>query len=750
MERETFIEWGKQEAQRCVHGQPPFCTDACPFELDVRNFAARLSRGRTDAAYRIFRDAVAFPGIVAELCPAPCQSACIRCKTDEAIQLHELERAVMAHAGNTAPSRFNLPKKSGHIAIVGGGISGLACALRLANLQYDVTVYEKTDRLGGHLIGIVPDTVLQNDIETQFRFAEYKLRLNTEIKDLSELDADIVYVATGTAGFDFGLIHQADDMLAQPKANVLVGGSMTGVDSIHALAQGLWAARVIDHYFQTGTLSVSPDKKKSTCLHVDERKLQATPAIKAQGNVLSAPEMSEEARRCLLCDCDVCQRTCDLMGYYGKFPGRIVDEVDATIHPSAIFANRMATRLIGSCTKCGICKESCPEHIDMQTFLLESRREMERMGDFPKAWSAFWLSDMEHAAGQRAALAILSEGKTTAKYAFFPGCQLGASDPRYVELTYKALLQSQPDTGLILNCCGAPAYWAGQEQRHEEHLQMIRNSWQSMGEPTLLLACPTCKKLLGQFLPEIDTEFVYSKLTEGEALGKGETVSVFDPCSSRHEPAVWEAVRTLITRCDYTLSPLSDEKENAQCCGYGGQTMIANPAKAVQVAKNRINQTEYPYVTYCTNCRDTFAAQGKRSMHVLDALFGLDDGMRQPPTWTKRRENREDLKNTMLALLHKEPEEKQKSPVKVVISDSLMEKMQKEYVLKEDVEQAISYCERTGLKLNDVQSGHSLGHLRIGTTTFWVEYGADGEGFTLYDVYTHRMQIQEADLHKAI
>jgi Fe-S oxidoreductase len=733
-----YVEFGKKEARRCVHGEPAFCTAACPFGLDVRDFATRLGRGRTDAAYRIFRDAVGFPFIVAALCPAPCQQVCVRCKTDDAVQLHALEQAVCAHARNTKPTRYNVPKKQGRTAIIGAGPSALACALRLGMMNYDVTLYEKSGRIGGHLNGLVAQDILDKDFQTQLQAVDYTLKLNTNIDSLDALDADAVYVATGAGGEDFGLLTRKDGGLVPGAENVLLGGSMTGVDSINALAHGLLAAQALDVFFKTGRLEAPT--QACTALCVDEGVLSPTPKVVAAGEVYTKEEMTAETARCIKCDCDICQKTCDLMGYYEKYPKRIVDEVEITVYPSVMFGHRVATRLIASCTQCGVCRETCPKAIDMQTFLLESRREMERMGDMPKAWSAFWLEDMAHANGERAALTVLPQGLTKVSRAFFPGCQLGASDPRYVEKTYQALLAFAPDTGLIIGCCGAPAYWAGREDLFEgQALERLRETWRTMGEPELLLACPTCKKLMAQFLPEIKTSFVYAKLNGVNAAGEGVEVGVFDPCSSRHESGVHEDVRGLLHQSGYRTLPLENERENALCCGYGGQTMIANPRFAQHVTDKRLAQSPLPYVTYCTNCRDTFAAKRKRAMHVLDAVFALDDGTRRPPTWTKRRENREMLKRN----LGKEAATMAEPIVKVSMTDAAAEKMQRDYILREDIERVIEHCERTGRKLIDAQTGRCIGHLAIGHMTFWVEYAQDEGGFMLFDCYAHRMRIQE-------
>ena len=736
------MEFGKKEAMRCVHGQPAFCTAACPFGLEVRDFATRIGRKRTDAAYRIFRDAVAFPFIVAQLCNAPCQGACIRTKTDEAVQLHELERAVCQNARNTKPTRYNVPKKQGSVAVIGAGISGLACALRLGMMNYDVSVYEKSDRIGGHLHGLVPEEILKRDFDTQLQAIDYKLFLNTDISDLSDIQEDVVYVATGFSGMDFGLLSKRDENTVVGRKNVLLGGSMTGADTMTALSHGLMAAQAIDAFFKTGTLEAPRNKDTGTSLCIDESMLKATEKIKAEGDVYTEAEMASEADRCLKCDCDICQKTCDLMGYYQKFPGRIVDEVEITVHPSVMFGHRLATRLIGSCTKCGVCKQTCPKAIDMQTFLLESRREMERMGDMPKAWSSFWLDDMAHANSERAALTLLPNEKKAA-YAFFPGCQLGASDPRYVEKTYEALLKEDPDTGLLIGCCGAPAYWAGREDLHKGNLDSLEQHWHEMGEPVLLLSCPTCRKLLLAFLPQIRTEFVYSWLKNTAMPGKGQSVSVFDPCSSRQESAVQDAVRDLLKRGGFRLSPLPNERENALCCGYGGQTMIANPHFSDQVVEKRIAESPLPYVTYCTNCRDIFRSKEKQAMHVLDAVFSLDDGTRKPPTYSKRRANRESLKRTLQKEYLKEETPVQEPLVKMSVTADAQAMMQRDHILEEDMQRVIDHCEKSGYNLTDPQTGHVMGHLRIGYMTFWAEYEKSADGFILHKAYAHRMQIQE-------
>jgi NADPH-dependent glutamate synthase beta subunit-like oxidoreductase len=138
----------QDQTKNCIHGSLPDCSCLCPFQFDVRGFAEKLMRGRFDAAYRLYRDAVQFPEIVSRLCQAPCQGACIRRDTDAPIRQRLLERAAVQYAGQKTPIKLNVPGKEKRVAVIGAGPSGLACALRMAMRKYRVTVYEQGARPG--------------------------------------------------------------------------------------------------------------------------------------------------------------------------------------------------------------------------------------------------------------------------------------------------------------------------------------------------------------------------------------------------------------------------------------------------------------------------------------------------------------------------------------------------------------------------------------------------------------------------
>ena len=209
-----------KQFETCREHDIPACADVCPFRMDVIALQDKIVKERFNAAYKTIRDAVVFPGIVSEICPAYCENACIRKDIDAPVQIKSMERSVIANTTRKTPNRYNLPARKKTVAVVGAGLSGMGFAFRMASKKYPVTILEKTGRIGGHLAEIMDEEKFIAEFELQFQNEEYELRLDTEIDDIKTLcknadpqsracddgeTFDIIYVATGKDGETFGI-----------------------------------------------------------------------------------------------------------------------------------------------------------------------------------------------------------------------------------------------------------------------------------------------------------------------------------------------------------------------------------------------------------------------------------------------------------------------------------------------------------------------------------------------------------------
>ncbi len=712
---------------RCVRGSPPDCANQCPFHLDVRALAEKIQRGRMDSVYSLYRDAVLFPEIVSRLCPAPCERSCVRCGLDEAVRLRALERAVVQYAKRKDPVRLNVPEKTGRVLIIGSGPCGLACALRMAQRKYQVTVCEQSDEIGG-VLRTMPDASLYlDDIARQFTYEKWDLRLGTPVVSLDDWQADVVLIATGEGGETFSRSSDGD--------GVFLGGSLRGGGVIEAIVDGIRIADAMEEYLKIGRLapeSGAPVRHNTP----DLTHVVPTPAIRPGDDGLYTLEQAkEEARRCLRCDCDRCVRQCALVSYYKRYPPKIAELVEGTVLPTDIRYHRVGVRLMAGCDQCGLCAQVCPEHIDVKSIVRDARRRMVRQGDQPRAFADFFLRDMEHANSPEVCVQL---GDAPCSHLFFPGCQLGASDPRYVADCYEALRKKIPDMALLSSCCGAPADWAGYEELQREAAERIREVWEKLGKPVFVCACSSCRRTLAESLPEIETVSLYELDWDLPAAAAGETVFVFDPCSARQDERTMQRVRQLLTDSGYTLDPAA-KSQNAACCGWGGQCAPANPGITGYVAAQQCKLSEHPYVTYCANCRDTFAQAGKPTRHILDILLGLGGEERPAPSLTQRRRNREALCERLTG----RAPAVQDDALPLEISPELLRKMEARWILEDDVRAAVRRCEESGTYLLDPARDSRIGHFRQYLDTVWVEYRATESGFLLLDAYSHRTEIIE-------
>ena len=140
-------------------------------------------------------------------------------------------------------------KKSKTVAVIGGGVGGIEVA-RIATLRgHKVTIYEKTDKLGGVFIPASQPSFKEKDkmliewYRRQIAKLPIEVKFNTEVKDLSKLNADVVVVATGAKpkklnikGFDTTV--EACEYLNGKEVGenvAIIGGGLTGCEIAYDL-----------------------------------------------------------------------------------------------------------------------------------------------------------------------------------------------------------------------------------------------------------------------------------------------------------------------------------------------------------------------------------------------------------------------------------------------------------------------------------------------------------------------------------
>ena len=165
----------RQQAARCMDCGIPFCqagvmiggmVSGCPLHNLVPEVNDLVYRGQMSEAYRRLSVTHSFPEFTSRVCPALCEAACTCGLHDAPVTTKENERAVIeyAFANGLACEPVPAVRTGKRVAVVGSGPAGLAAAQLLNRRGHEVTVYERSDRIGGLLRYGIPNMKLDKSV----------------------------------------------------------------------------------------------------------------------------------------------------------------------------------------------------------------------------------------------------------------------------------------------------------------------------------------------------------------------------------------------------------------------------------------------------------------------------------------------------------------------------------------------------------------------------------------------------------
>lgn len=169
------LEKQRQQGARCMACGVPFCqygqmiggmASGCPLNNLVPEWNDLVFRGNWEMAYKRLRKTNCFPEFTSRVCPALCEAACTCNLNGEPVSTKENERAIIETAFEKGLVKPEPPKvRTGKtVAIIGSGPAGLAAAMQLNKRGHKVTVFERSDRLGGLLRYGIPNMKLEKDV----------------------------------------------------------------------------------------------------------------------------------------------------------------------------------------------------------------------------------------------------------------------------------------------------------------------------------------------------------------------------------------------------------------------------------------------------------------------------------------------------------------------------------------------------------------------------------------------------------
>jgi glutamate synthase (NADPH) small chain len=156
----------RKQGARCMDCGVPFCHTGCPLNNIIPDWNDLVYRGRWREAIRVLHSTNNFPEFTGRICPAPCEAACVLGINEPAVTIKQVEKTIIDYAFGQGWIRPEPPasRTGKRVAVVGSGPAGLAAAQQLARAGHWVTVFEKSDRIGGLLRYGIPNFKMEKHL----------------------------------------------------------------------------------------------------------------------------------------------------------------------------------------------------------------------------------------------------------------------------------------------------------------------------------------------------------------------------------------------------------------------------------------------------------------------------------------------------------------------------------------------------------------------------------------------------------
>ncbi|MHB0876387.1 MAG: (Fe-S)-binding protein [Anaerolineae bacterium] len=297
------------------------------------------------------------------------------------------------------------------------------------------------------------------------------------------------------------------------------------------------------------------------------------------------------------------------------------------------------------CTLCGRCATVCPVYIQTHDLWLAQRRQLVQAGLAPEALAglAARVRDSGNFAGrpvaersswlENAESAPATDG---ADVTMFVGCVAGYY-PQAFDVA-RALLDVLQGAGIRVGilgadetCCGFPLYASGLQDEAVAQAQRNLEVMRARGVREIITPCPSCYHVFSERYPEWlgdewdvrvqhGSDYLLAIADRLRPLLKPlpMRVTYHDPCDLGRLSGVYEVPRLLLAMIPaLELVEMAENRENALCCGGGGDVEMVHPSLTEVIADRRFEQAmatgAEAIVTACSQCTRTLSAAARRA-----------------------------------------------------------------------------------------------------------------------------------------
>jgi heterodisulfide reductase subunit D len=380
----------------------------------------------------------------------------------------------------------------------------------------------------------------------------------------------------------------------------------------------------------------------------------ADPLICSEGDLLAAVVGLRGGERVIACyQCGTCSGSCPTASAMDYNPRRILHMLRLGLGERVL-----RSQAIWLCTSCYSCTARCPREIKISDAMLGLRSlAVDRGVDLPTNLLTLRDTVTSHyniSGDDNSTRLIWSQNleentrtfqdKRQAEVVFYVGCV--ASFYPTVYGIPQAMAQILERAGVEFAalggeewCCGYPLFTAGMPGLVAALMDHNVARVREMGARTLVTTCPSCHYTWTHIYPLFSStplgfEVLHAsqylaRLMEGSKLKLGsfeQVVTYHDPCDLGRKSGIFDAPRSVIEAVPgIEFREMDASRENALCCGGGGDVQIVDESVTAAVANRRLGQAQRTgarvILSACQQCKRTLMAAARREkarVRVMD------------------------------------------------------------------------------------------------------------------------------------
>ncbi len=258
------------EAHRCLNCKKPLCRTGCPINTNIPGFISMFLDGKINEAGKMLFDNNPLSVVCSIVCNhgAQCQGHCVRGIKGEPVEISTIENFISSHYLDSL-ELDRAPSNGIKVAVVGAGPAGITISIKMAQLGYDVTVFESKTKIGGVLRYGIPEFRLPKAIVDKYETIMHKLGIKIKynitigksfgIEELFRDGFKAISIGTGVTypinlnikGETLGHVHygvhflEAPDVYQLGKSMVIIGAGNVAMDVARtALRRGVQDVKI--------------------------------------------------------------------------------------------------------------------------------------------------------------------------------------------------------------------------------------------------------------------------------------------------------------------------------------------------------------------------------------------------------------------------------------------------------------------------------------------------------------------------